>query len=64
LVKQFFTAHSAATPRGSRHLPQAAIAKPSLRLITSRPKIPGTAEIADNVRSRSAKLRVAEKLAA
>jgi len=64
LVKQFFTAHSAATPRGSRHLPQAAIAKPSLRLITSRPKIPGAAEIADNVRSRSAKLRVAEKLAA
>jgi len=64
LVKQFFTAHSATTPRGSRHLPQADAPKPSLRLITSRPQIPGSAEIADNVRSRSAKLRVAEKLAA
>jgi 16S rRNA (cytosine1402-N4)-methyltransferase len=64
LVKQFFTAHSAATPRGSRHMPQVDAPKPSLRLITSRPQIPGIAEIADNVRSRSAKLRVAEKLAA
>jgi len=64
LVKQFFTSHSTASPRGSRHLPQAHAPKPSLRLITSRPQTPGAAEIADNVRSRSAKLRVAEKLAA
>jgi 16S rRNA (cytosine1402-N4)-methyltransferase len=64
LVKQFLTARSAAVPRVSRHLPQAAAAKPSLRLITSRPQTPGPAEIADNVRARSAKLRVAEKLAA
>jgi len=64
LVKQFFTAHGAAVSRGSRHLPQPAAAKPLLRVITSRPQIPGPAEIADNVRARSAKLRVAEKLAA
>jgi len=63
LVKQFFTTHGAVL-RGSRHLPQAAAAKPSLRIITSRPQIPGPAEIMDNVRARSAKLRVAEKLAA
>jgi 16S rRNA (cytosine1402-N4)-methyltransferase len=63
LVKQFFTAHGA-TPRVSRHLPQAATAEPSLRVITSRPQTPGATEISDNVRARSAKLRVAEKLAA
>ena len=64
LVKQFFTAHSAALPRGSRHLPQAPAPRPSLRLITARPQTPASTEINDNVRSRSAKLRVAEKLAA
>ena len=64
LVKQFFTTYSAASPRGSRHLPQPAAAKPLLRVITSRPQTPGHTEIADNVRARSAKLRVAEKLAA
>jgi 16S rRNA (cytosine1402-N4)-methyltransferase len=64
LVKQFFTTHSATGPRGSRHLPQAAASRPQLRVITSRPQTPGLAEVADNVRARSAKLRVAEKLAA
>ena len=63
LVKQFFTAHGS-TPRVSRHMPQAATAKPLLRVITSRPQLPSHSEIADNPRSRSAKLRVAERLAA
>ena len=63
LVKQFFTAQGSA-PRVSRHMPQAATAKPLLRVITSRPQTPSLSEIADNPRSRSAKLRVAERLAA
>ena len=64
IVKQFFTQHSGARPRASRHLPQPARADAALKLITSRPQIPSAAEIAANPRARSAKLRVAEKLAA
>jgi 16S rRNA (cytosine1402-N4)-methyltransferase len=36
---------------------------PLLKVITKKPIVPGDAEIGSNVRSRSAKLRVAEKLA-
>ncbi len=64
LVKQFMAGIGSDRPRGSRHLPEAAAAKPLLRVITSRPQTPTPTEIADNVRARSAKLRIAEKLAA
>ena len=64
IVKQFFTRNSDAGPRGSRHLPQTAQARAALHPITSRPQTPGPAEIAANPRARSAKLRIAEKLAA
>ena len=64
IVKQFFTRNSDTSPRGSRHLPQAARGHAALHLITSRPQTPSPAEIAANPRARSAKLRVAEKLAA
>jgi 16S rRNA (cytosine1402-N4)-methyltransferase len=64
MVKQFFAAHGTARPRGSRHLPETGGAKAALRIITSRPETPSDAEVADNVRARSAKLRVAERLAA
>ncbi|MCK5706949.1 MAG: 16S rRNA (cytosine(1402)-N(4))-methyltransferase RsmH [Candidatus Aureabacteria bacterium] len=36
--------------------------KPDLKIITSRPIVPSSKEINDNPRSRSAKLRVAEKI--
>ncbi len=36
--------------------------KPQLRIITSKPVVPGIEEIAGNPRSRSAKLRAAEKI--
>jgi 16S rRNA (cytosine1402-N4)-methyltransferase len=64
IVKQFFTRNSDTSPRGSRHLPQKARSHAGLHLITSRPQTPQPAEIAANPRARSAKLRVAEKLAA
>ena len=63
IVKQFF-ARNEAGKSGSRHLPASPRTKPSLRVITSRPQIPAEAEVAENPRSRSAKLRVAERLAA
>ena len=64
IVKQFFTRNSDTSPLGSRHLPQKARSNASLHLITSRPQTPSAAEIAANPRARSAKLRIAEKLAA
>jgi 16S rRNA (cytosine1402-N4)-methyltransferase len=64
IVKQFFSKNSGKTPFASRHLPEAARGKPVLRVITSRPQTPQEAEIAANPRARSAKLRVAERLAA
>jgi 16S rRNA (cytosine1402-N4)-methyltransferase len=64
IVKQFFSRNSDAAPQGSRHAPQTARQQAPLRLVTTRPQTPGSAEIAANPRSRSAKLRVAERLAA
>jgi 16S rRNA (cytosine1402-N4)-methyltransferase len=64
IVKQFFSRNSDAAPRASRHAPQTAPHQAPLHLITTRPQTPASAEIAANPRSRSAKLRVAERLAA
>jgi 16S rRNA (cytosine1402-N4)-methyltransferase len=65
IVKRFFTEHSAAAPRASRHAPESrGAASPLFRLLGSRPQIPDAAEIAENPRARSAKLRAGERLAA
>jgi 16S rRNA (cytosine1402-N4)-methyltransferase len=65
IVKQFLTGHSDTRPRASRHAPdtrQAATA--AFRLLTNRPQTPSADEIVNNPRARSAKLRIAERLAA
>jgi len=63
IVKQFMVGHGT-TPHASRHLPQVAAPRPVLKLITRGSQIPSPQEIARNPRARSAKLRVAERLAA
>jgi len=62
IVKQFLAERSKARPQGSRHLPERASAqRATFRLLSSRPRTPGAAELANNPRARSAKLRVAER---
>jgi 16S rRNA (cytosine1402-N4)-methyltransferase len=65
IVKRFLTEFGKETPQLSRHTPGlVAAAKPQYRLLGSKPVGPSDAEIATNPRSRSAKLRAAERLAA
>src|SRR5262249_2571877 len=65
MVKQFFAARGAAVARGSRHAPERArTTKAQFEVLTSRPRLPGAAEIERNPRARSARLRGAERLAA
>jgi len=65
-VKQFLRDRAGAAPKSSRHLPVAAQdeTKPVFRLIAAGGIAASEAEIAENPRSRSARLRVAEKVAA
>ena len=63
LVKDFFNHNSGKRWRSSRHYPELADDGPiTLKLITKKPIRPSDLEIKVNPRSRSAKLRIAEKI--
>ena len=63
LVKDFFNRNSGKRWRSSRHYPELADDGPlTLKLITKKPIRPSDLETKINPRSRSAKLRVAEKI--
>ncbi len=63
IVKDFFNHKSGKRWRSSRHLPDLADLGPiTLKIITKKPLRPKDFEIKNNPRSRSAKLRVAQKI--
>jgi 16S rRNA (cytosine1402-N4)-methyltransferase len=66
VVKEFLRQRAEAPPAPSRHLPMAPVVPRAMtfRLLERRPRVPGRAEIEANPRSRSARLRIAERTAA
>src|SRR5204863_5129948 len=60
IVKTFFSEHGRVRA-GSRHLPETAHAAPSFSILTRKPVIADDDEVSLNPRSRSAKLRAAER---
>ena len=63
IVKNYFKTRSS-TVSGSRHMPLPADApQPTLHVVTKQGVTPSDADIAHNPRARSARLRVAEKIA-
>ncbi|MDF1685143.1 MAG: 16S rRNA (cytosine(1402)-N(4))-methyltransferase RsmH [Parvibaculaceae bacterium] len=62
IVKRFFAERTGRAGRGSRHMPEMPDqAKPSFAEVTRRAATAGEAELVENARSRSAKLRAGER---
>jgi len=62
VAKEFLRNRSDSAPRASRHAPETQNSvKPTFRLMTRKPQVPSATEIEANPRSRSARLRVAER---
>ncbi len=64
IIKTFLAARSGHAARPSRHLPDIQQAPASFTLASRKPIMPGDAEIAENPRARSAKLRCAIRTSA
>jgi len=65
IVKRFLTERAGKNPRASRHAPdQGAGRAPTFRLLPPSPRTPRKSEIEANPRSRSARLRAAERTSA
>ncbi len=62
IVKHFFKSRSSNNPNNYKHYPEKKVSKNQLKIITKKTIRPSLREINENPRSRSAKLRVAEKL--
>jgi 16S rRNA (cytosine1402-N4)-methyltransferase len=63
-VKDFVRSRAGRVPGPSRHLPPVENRAPGLRDLSRKPVLPSPGEIAANPRARSARLRIAEKIAA
>ena len=65
IVKRFLTERAGKTPHVSRHTPETAPARaPTFRLLPPNPRSPRKSEVEANPRSRSARLRAAERTSA
>lgn len=64
IVKQFFLQRSGGKGNANRHAPATGADAPRFALLTRRAIVPDDQELAENPRSRSARLRVAQRTAA
>jgi 16S rRNA (cytosine1402-N4)-methyltransferase len=64
IVKRFFSQRAGFNAQPSRHQPMQAQIQPSFKLLPRKPILPEESEVAENPRSRSAKLRVGVRTSA